>query len=52
VVRSLVTAGAGIPGFKTALVMVFSKTFSIHPLGNGYLALFREGQGEGREEEE
>ena len=51
VVRMLFT-DAGGPGFKTTCAWHFSDTLSVHPAGNGYLALDRAGEGNGSEEEE
>jgi len=41
-----------VSGFKYDLRMRFSTRLSVHLAGNGYLTLFRVGEGEGGEEEE
>jgi len=52
VVRAL-TTGAENPGLEIQLHVArgFFKTPSVHPAFNGYLNLFRAGDGEGGEEE-
>jgi len=47
VVRLFVT-GVGGPGFKTQLVLGIFQKLPVHPAVNGYLALFRAGEGERR----
>jgi len=46
VVRALTTGAEGSE-FKLACGRDLSKTPSGHPAGNGYLALFRDGEGQG-----
>jgi len=41
-----------VPGSKHSLWAVSFKTFSVHPAVNGYMTLFRGGEGEGSEGEE
>jgi len=43
--------GPGGPSFETGWERDFSKALSGHPTENGYLALFRPGEGEGSKEE-
>jgi len=50
-IRALVTRAKG-PRSRQLVHWLFPKTLSFHPAANGYLALFRAGEGEGGEEEE
>jgi len=50
-VVGMLTTGTESPGFEF-LYRIFSKSLSVHPTWNGYLALFRAGEDEGGEEEE
>ena len=51
VLRVLITGAEG-PGFKTQLVHWMFQKLSAHPAINGYLTLFRAGEGEGGDGEE